>query len=76
VARAAGSVLERFVGWLREEFEEDVFPPGLAFAGLHAGLAPAGGALRSEVTGTVGQFTFANQRGRYRVGGQWRVSHG
>jgi hypothetical protein len=69
VSRAAGYVVEQFVGWLREEFDEDVFPPGLAFAGLDAALAASGGAVR-------GQFTFANQRGRYRVGAQWRVSHG
>lgn len=64
ISRAAGWVVERFVRWLGEEFQDDVFPPGLAFAGLHT---------RSEVTGALGQFTFAGQRGRYRVGGQWRV---
>jgi len=65
ISRAAGWVVERFVRWLGEEFHDDVFPPGLAFAGLHTG---------SEVTGALGQFTFAGQHGRYRVGAQWRVS--
>jgi hypothetical protein len=67
ISQAAGWVVERFVRWLGEEFHDDVFPPGLAFAGLHAG---------SEVTGALGQLTFAGRRGRYRVGGQWRVSSG
>jgi hypothetical protein len=74
ISRAAGWVVERFVRWLDEEFQDDVFPPGLAFAGLDAGLAVGHGATGSEVTGAMGQFTFTGQRGRYRVGGQWRVS--
>jgi hypothetical protein len=59
-SRTAAWVLDRFVRWLSEEFHDDVFPPGLAFAGLRAGHEP-------------GQFTFEGRRGRYRVGGQWRV---
>ncbi len=76
ISRAAGWVVERFVRWLGDEFEDDVFPPGLAFAGLHAGLAAVNDreARRGDVAGALGQFTFAGQRGRYRVGGQWRVS--
>jgi hypothetical protein len=74
ISRAAGWVVERFVRWLDEEFQDDVFPPGLAFAGLHSGLAVGHGASGSEVTGALGQFTFTGQRGRYRVGGQWRVT--
>ncbi|MGH7579883.1 MAG: hypothetical protein ACREM9_06905 [Gemmatimonadales bacterium] len=66
ISRAAGWVVERFVRWLGEEFQDEVLPPGLAFAGLDARLA--------TVAGDLGQFTFAGQRGRYRVGGQWRVS--
>jgi hypothetical protein len=65
ISRAAGWVVDRFVRWLGEEFQDEVLPPGLAFAGLHAGVAGEG---------APGQFTFAGQRGRYRVGGQWRVS--
>jgi hypothetical protein len=61
-------VVERFVRWLGEEFHDDVFPPGLAFAGLHAG---------SEATGALGQLTFAGRRGRYpgrrAVAGEQRV---
>jgi hypothetical protein len=76
ISRAAGWVVERFVRWLGEEFHDDVFPPGLAFAGLHAGLPTGNGASRSEVTGALGQFTFAGHRGQYRVGGQWRVTRG
>ncbi len=76
ISRAAGWVIERFVQWLGDEFHDDVFPPGLAFAGLHAGLAAGDGGSRSEVAGTPGQFTFASHRRRYRVGGQWRVARG
>jgi hypothetical protein len=74
ISRAAGWMVERFVRWLREEFDEDVFSPGLAFAGLYAGLATGNGGSRSEVTGALGQFTCAGPRGRYRVGGQWRMT--
>jgi hypothetical protein len=76
ISQAAGYVIERFVRWLGREFQDDLLPPGLAFAGLHAGLDPAIGASRSELNGAPGQFTFAGPRGRYRVGGQWRVSRG
>jgi len=71
ISRAAGWVVERFVRWLGEEFEDDVFPPGLAFAGMSAGVA--GGGSRGDIAGAPGQFTFTGQRGQYRVGGQWRV---
>ena len=71
ISRAAGWVVERFVRWLGDEFEDDVFPPGLAFAGMSAGVAGAG--RRGEIAGAPGQFTFTGQRGQYRVGGQWRV---
>jgi hypothetical protein len=74
ISQAAGYVIARFVRWLGKEFQDDLLPPGLAFAGLHAGLDPANGASRSEFNGAPGQFTFAGPRGRYRVGGQWRVS--
>jgi hypothetical protein len=76
ISRAAGWVVERFVRWLGDEFQDDVFPPGLAFAGLDAGLATINryDARENEVAGAPGQFTFIGQRGRYRVGGQWRVS--
>lgn len=73
ISRAAGWVVERFVRWLGDEFEDDVFPPGLAFAGMSAGVA---GAASSDITGAPGQFTFKGQRGQYRVGGQWRVCGG
>jgi hypothetical protein len=78
ISRAAGWVVERFVRWLGDEFQDDVFPPGLAFAGVHAGLATIDryDAGEREVAGAPGQFTFVGQRGRYRVGGQWRVSGG
>ncbi len=76
ISRAAGWVVERFVRWLGEEFRDDVLPPGLAFARLDGRLTGGGGnvAGRTEVAGTPGEFIFAGQRGRYRIGGQWRVS--
>jgi hypothetical protein len=76
ISRAAGWVVERFVRWLGDEFEDDVFPPGLAFAGLDARLATADryDERGRDVAGAPGQFTFTGERGRYRVGGQWRVS--
>jgi hypothetical protein len=74
IARAAGAVVERFVRWLGEEFHEDLCPPGLAFAGLRAGLCPADHAERGEVAGAPARLTFAGPRGRYQVGAHWRVS--
>ena len=73
ISQAAGSVLDRFVRWLRDEFDEDVFPPGLAFAGLDPRLA-ADAVLGNEVAGAIGQFTFTGQRGQYRIRGQWRMT--
>ncbi len=64
VSRAAGWVLERFVRWRGDEFGDDVLPPGLAFAGVHP---------RGESSGASCRLTFAGRRGRYRVGGQWRM---
>jgi hypothetical protein len=69
VAQVVGRVVERFVLWLTEAFQDDVFPPGLALAGLHTGLSA------NDLTGPPGQLVFANQRGRYRVSGHWRVTH-
>jgi hypothetical protein len=66
VSRAAGYVVERFVQWLGEEFHEDLFPPGLAFAAAAEG--------RGETGRTAAELTFAGRGGRYRVEGQWRVS--
>jgi hypothetical protein len=70
ISRAGGWVIERFVRWLGDEFEDDLFPPGLAFAGMSARSAGAGS---GDITGVPGEFTFQGQQGQYRVGGQWRV---
>ena len=77
ISQVMGQVVEQFVQWLMEAFQDDVFLPGLAFAGLHPGLAESEqGAGRSDIIGAPGQFTFAGHRGRYRVSGQWRVTRG
>lgn len=73
ISRTAGNVVERFVRWLGQEFNDDIIPPGLAFAGLHAGIAARARAEGREVAGEPGQLTFAGRRGRYLIGGQWRV---
>ncbi len=77
ISQVVGRVVERFVQWLTEAFQDDVFPPGLAFAGLHPGFAAGNGNGRDggDITGALGQFTVAGHRGRYQVGGQWRVTH-
>lgn len=67
ISQVVGRVVEQFVQWLTEAFQDDVFLPGLAFASV-----PADG----ETAGTPGQFAFVDHRGRYRVGGQWRVTRG
>ncbi len=41
ISRAACWIVERFVRWLGTEFQEDMFPPGFAFAGLDEGTASA-----------------------------------
>lgn len=74
VSRAAGHVVERFVRWLGEAFGDDVFPPGLAFAGLQAKVSPRADAERCEGAGEPGQFTFSGRRGQYRLRAQWRLS--
>ena len=73
ISRATCWIVERFVRWLGVEFQEDVFPPGFAFAGVDGGLVPDG-VWGSDVSGALGQLTFAGRGGKYRVGGQWRVS--
>ena len=73
ISRAACWIVERFVRWLGTEFQEDMFPPSFAFAGVDKGTGVGGEASRKEVTGAIGQLTFAGRGGRYRVGGQWRM---
>jgi hypothetical protein len=67
IPQLVGQVIERFMRWLAEAFQDDVLPPGLEFARLESG---------SAVTGGPGQLTFAGERGRYRVDTRWRVAHG
>jgi hypothetical protein len=68
--QAAGWVLEQFGEWLAEAFQDDVFPPGLAFASLHTAR------VTDHITGELGQIMFAGRHGRYRVCGQWQVTRG
>ena len=72
IARMSAWLLDHFVRWLRETFEDDVIPPGLAFAGVQASPVRPLGTARREIAGASEQFTFAGRRGRYRIGGQWR----
>lgn len=65
VARVAGAVLERFVRWLGTEFQDDVLPPSVAYAGMHGGV-PSG-------AGTPGWLAFGGPRGRFHIGGHWRI---
>lgn len=68
VPQVAGRVVEQFGQWMAEALQDDLFAPGLAFAGLHPAL------VADDMAGDPGQLTFWGGRGRYRVTGQWRVS--
>jgi hypothetical protein len=76
VSRATAWVVERFVRWLGEEFQDQVILPGVAFAGLHAGMGRDHGWNRSEVAGELERLTFASRQASYCVSGQWRLSRG